>query len=37
MKFKLIGTLLAGVAIGYYVGQRWDLEVNFEEKDKKNG
>ena len=34
MKLKYIGCVLVGVAIGYYAGQRWDLEVKLEEKGK---
>lgn len=34
MKLKYIGCVLVGVAIGYYAGQHWDLEVKLEEKGK---
>lgn len=36
MKLKYIGCVLAGVAIGYYLGQRYDFELKLEEKEKGN-
>lgn len=37
MKMKYIGTLLAGIAIGYYLGQNYEFEVKTEKKDKTDG
>ena len=34
MKMKYIGTLLVGVAIGYYLGQHYEFEMKVEQKDK---
>ena len=36
MKLKYIGCLIAGVAIGYYLGQHYDFELKLEEKEKLN-
>ena len=34
MKLKFIGTLFAGVAIGYYLGQHYDFEMKLDAKEK---
>ena len=34
---KYIGCVLIGVAIGFYAGQHYEVDVKVEQKDKSNG
>ena len=37
MQMKYFGCVLAGVALGYYLGQHYDFEVKLAEKEEGNG